>query len=119
MSEPELVSYNYGEAPEAIILDRCPNPYPMELVGDEAELVERLVNQGIDSHLQACFIKGADDYQWKKHTLDNGSIIAVKLHCSVSPKSMVVLLRRLLEVDSEAADSLRSAILETLKIEEM
>jgi hypothetical protein len=32
---------------------------------------------------------------------------------------MVVLLRRLLEVDSEAADSLRSAILGTLNIEEV
>ena len=69
-SEPDFVRYSFGETPKEVILERCPKPYPMQLVGEEAELVERLVNQGIDSHLQACFIAGTDNYEWKKHTLE-------------------------------------------------
>jgi len=119
MGEPEYTTYDYGKTPKKVILERCPKPYPMQLVGEDGKLVERLVNIGIDAHLEACFTSGVDSYEWKETKIGDGRVIAVKLHCEVSPESMVVLLRRLLEDDNEESDSLRSSILETMNIEEL
>ena len=100
-------------------------PYPMTMAGDEAKLIEMLVNQGIDSHLEACFMPSrGDSYDWKTEQVTDW-LTNTKLHCIVSPESMPVLLRRLHEHEenegefAEAAMSLRCAILETLGFEEV
>ena len=103
-------SFTYGTTPEAVIrkaLSECGHdPYPMELCGKEGELVRELVNQGIDSHLQA--VTG-------KFTV-NGN----RLHCKVDHDGMVCLLRRLNESeDFDTASSIRGGILTTLEIEEI
>jgi len=116
----EDVSYSWGETPIEVIRERLPESYPMQLAGEDAEVVQRLVNQGIDAHLEACFIPDrGDSYAWEEHKLDSGTVIAVKLHCSVSAESMLVLLRRMEEDETPEADSLRVAILSTLNIEEV
>jgi hypothetical protein len=78
--------------------------------------IAQCVNQGIDSHLEACFLKGVDRY-------DNG-------HCSISPHSLCVLLRRLGDTEFkateghsadelwDAATSLQSSILMVLGIDD-
>jgi hypothetical protein len=52
--------------------------------------IAQCVNQGIDAHLEACFLKGIDRF-------DNGD-------CSVSPHSLCVLLRRLSDTDFQDSD---------------
>jgi hypothetical protein len=80
----------------------------MSLVGEEAKVVQEVVNQGIDAHLQACFIPDRGDKY--KHS---GS----RLECEVSGESLAVLLRRLTEKeygpDSEC-ESLAGDILRTI-----
>lgn len=66
--------------------------YPMTLVDRDAEVVVKVVNIGIDSRLEACFFKGKDTYEAKPDRFGGG-----RLNCSVSPESLPVLLRRLLE----------------------
>lgn len=84
----------------------CPEPYTAELVGEDAKAVEAAVNQGIDSHLEACYLPARGDcYKWK------GS----RLVCVISRESLVVLVRRLLEAGDET--SLASSICFTLGVE--
>lgn len=52
--------------------------------------IAQCVNQGIDSHLEACFVSGKDKY-------DDG-------RCSVSPESLCTLLRRLGDTYFEASE---------------
>ena len=88
--------------------------YQMSLVSDDAQAVEAAVNQGIDAHLEACFIPDrGDSYEWKQ---DKSWCIA-RLHCHVSPESLTVLVRRLLESGNEEAEMLASSICDTLDIE--
>jgi hypothetical protein len=62
--------------------------YTMSLVGDGAKIVEDVVNQGIDAHLEACYLPDRGDcYEW----------IGRRLNCRVSAESLPVLLRRLSE----------------------
>lgn len=68
--------------------------YTMKLAASDAAHVIRAVNQGIDSHLEACFVPARGDmYFYEKG----------KLYCAVSEESFPVLLRRLYELD--ASDS--------------
>ena len=79
--------------------------------------IAQCVSQGIDSHLEACFVNGKDKFE-------NG-------YCSVSPKSLCTLLRRLgdsyfhaTEEHSqedlwEAAMSLQSSIFIVLGIDDL
>lgn len=107
--------YSYGMTPPEVIkasvdAECLGRPFPMQLVGEDAQVVMDAVNQGIDSHLEACFCPDrGDSFAW------SGS----RLYCHVSCESMPVLLRRLSEIDSDAAMSLRSSILETVGIEEI
>ena len=83
--------------------------YPMRLIPDDADVVMAAVNQGIDAHLEACFVPDrGDSYEWS----DTG-----RLNCNVSPESLPVLIRRLLESGDENAEYLASGICETLDIE--
>jgi hypothetical protein len=87
-------------------------PYTMSLVADDAILVKEAVNQGIDSRLEACFCPDRGD---SFDVVDNG-IMGKRLNCVVSVESFPVLLRRLIEMDTEEDDTilLVGDILETL-----
>lgn len=93
----------------AAIREAQTEPYSMSLVGHDAQAVQAAVNQGIDSHLEACFVPArGDSYKW---------IGSYRLQCSVSPESLPVLVRRLLETGEDHAMSLASSICSTLEIE--
>lgn len=89
------------------------SPYEMSLVGEDALTVQSAVNQGIDSHLEACYVPDrGDSYEPTGH----------RLECEVSQESLPVLLRRLWEMFEDGAEDayqLRSSILYTLGIEEV
>ena len=94
-------------------------PYKMSVTGRDAiGAVIEAVNQGIDSHLEACFCPERGD------CYDGGSRKAGKLtlcrtlECCVSVESFPVLLRRLFESESEAGASLARDILTTLGFDE-
>lgn len=86
--------------------------YHMSLVGEDKDVMTHVVNMGIDSHLEA-------------FTESDFSDDGYRLTCNVSPKDMLILLRRLYEgagMDEEMFDyaiSLRMGILDTMDIEEI
>ena len=88
------------------IVSKIDGFYPMSLVGRWAEVVKEAVNQGIDSHLEACFIPDRGDVY---EASGNG-----RLECKVSPESMPVLLRRLFNSDDEDVNMLAQDILDTI-----
>lgn len=89
--------------------------FPMSLTNtDEIEMVVRIVNQGIDSALEACYIPDRGD-QFEHSTREIGGVVyCTTLECKISPESMPVFLRRLSEDGSEEADHLLSNILDCL-----
>ncbi len=115
-----MTSYNWGETPLAVIAAALPDRYPMELAGrPDIEMVTRLVNQGIDSHLEAV------TFAEPPAPTPQG-----KLRLVFDRPGMLVFMRRLREeMDREPyepdasedppAMGLRSAILSTLDIEEI
>jgi len=92
--------------------------YPMSLVGKDQQTVIAAVNQAIDWRLEACFVQARGD-RFKFQTPEGirGSISGVRLECNVSPQSLPVLVRRLIESGDEAAGALASSICQTLDIE--
>jgi len=95
--------------------------YPMSLVGAEVDAVRRAVNQGIDSHLEACSIEErGDSYKWGDRRIGD-KILTTTLECLVSPESLPTLLRRLTEQDDEEGTgmSLAESILLTLGFNDM
>jgi hypothetical protein len=98
--------YSFGCTPVEVISKALTENYPMSLVGEDAKVVEQAVEMGIDSHLEA-FTESS--FRWK----------AGRLECEVSPKDMLILLRRISEFGTSQADDLRTAILSTLDIEEV
>ena len=92
--------------------------YPMSLVGDDRHAVIAAVNQGIDAHLEACFVPARGDrFRMQTPPGIRGRVSGPRLECQVSPQSLPVLLRRLLESGDETAESLASGICQTLDIE--
>jgi len=108
--------------------------YTMSLTGNDAQVVIKAVNIGIDSRLQGCFVKGKDSYapgersitatedtdHWKQ---GDKLVLANTLECDISPESLCVLLRRLYEDmeytgedgdDNDVATSLAESILMSL-----
>jgi hypothetical protein len=83
--------------------------YPMKLRGDDADLIIDVVNQGIDSHLQAV-TESTFEPVW-----DYGPA----LKCEVSYKDLSVILRRLMETGNEESDILARDIGETLGLEDL
>lgn len=84
-------------------------PYHMSLAlfTEDAKEAKQAINQGIDAHLEACFVPDrGDDYDWDGN----------KLHCVVSVESLPVLLRRLF--DNDPCSSLGASILMTLGFDE-
>ena len=77
----QLVNVPYSTVLKAIEATSS-DPFTMKIrCKVEWAAIAQCVNQGIDSHLEACFVEGKDKY-------DNGN-------CSVSPESLCTLLRRL------------------------
>jgi hypothetical protein len=92
--------------------------YHMSLVAEDRQKVIAAVNQGIDAYLEACFVPGrGDSFRLETPQGIKGKISGPRLECRVSPKSLPVLLRRLMESDDERAESLASDICQTLEIE--
>ena len=99
-------------------------PYSMSLTDtDDIRAVIKAVNQGIDSHLEACFCPDRGDRYEGGNRKAGKLVICRTLECCVSPESLPVLLRRLFELggDEEVVDaamSLGSDILLTLGFDE-
>lgn len=83
--------------------------YHMSLVGNDAQLIVNVVNQGIDSQLQAVT---NSQFRWMSNGIIN------RLVCEVSTDDMLIILRRLDEMDDDEAHSLRSSILYSVGIED-
>ena len=97
----------------------------MSLTGtDEIRAVVEAVNQGIDSHLEACFCPDlGDSYESGARTLEDGRVLCGAHDCVVSVESLPVLLRRLFDLNTndDVADTARSLgddILMTLGFDE-
>ncbi len=81
-------------------------PFTMSLTDeDEMRAVIAAVNEGIDSHLEACFCPDRGDrYEGGKRRA--GKLVLCRtLECSISPESLPVLLRRLYESDLGDAET--------------
>lgn len=93
-------------------------PYTMSLTGeDEIGAVVDAVNQGIDSHLEACFCHQRGDRFEGGKRMAGRFTLCHTLECVVSPESLPVLLRRLSEGD-DAGMMLADDILITLGFDE-
>lgn len=103
----------------AAIAIAAPQPgYPMSLVGEYCQRVVAAVNQGIDARLKACFVPDrGDSFRFQTPEGIHGKIAGPRLECAVSPQSLVVLVRRLMESENPAAESLASSICQSLGIE--
>lgn len=106
---------------------RVREPYTMSLVGEDKDSVIAAVNQGIDAYLEACFVPSrgdsysagerkftatSDSEHWK---IGDEVVHTRTLECVVSPESLIVLIRRLLEGADEGC--LASAICGQFDIE--
>lgn len=85
-------------------------PYTMELTKDDAKLIERVVNVGIDSHLEACFVRDRGDSFLRNDRQ--------RLNCVVSVESFPTLVRRLFETNDEESELLASDMLSVLGFDE-
>lgn len=92
-----MQSMTFGVIPVGFELTE---PYPMRLMGDDLQTVADIVNQGIDSHLEAVC------------TTQDGRNVTIK-----DTASMRCFLRRCVESDDENARDLASGIMSTLGYE--
>lgn len=90
-------SLSWGIVPTGLTISE---PYVMVLNSPDLQTVAAIVNQGIDSHLEAVFTRQSQN---KIEILDSAS--------------MRCFLRRCVESDSEEAQSLASDIMTTLGYE--
>ncbi len=118
-----------GETPWETIAaaydEQCPDGYPMQLTGEDAEVATEAVNQGIDSRLEA--VTFVEEPGWRN---THPTLGFPKLHMKLDRHGLLIFLRRLYEYNyGEAVDeddesrgdracNLRGAILQTLGIEE-
>jgi hypothetical protein len=92
--------------------------YTMSLVGEDGSAVITAVNQGIDAHLEACFVPDRGDRYGGLAAQDTAKKVpGNRLECLVSPESLVTLVRRLMQADDPAAESLAAGICQTLDLE--
>ena len=90
----------------------------MSLVAEDRQRVIAAVNQGIDAYLEACYVPGrGDSFRLETPPGIRGIISGPRLECKVSPKSLPVLVRRLMESGDEQAELLASSMCQTLEIE--
>ena len=102
-------TFTLGTTPEATIrhalAEACGNrAYPMELVGDDAKALRKVVLRRLGDRR---FLNS--EFHWQGH----------RLVCAVDHDDMLVILRRLFDEGSDTAWSLRSGILQSLEIEEI
>jgi len=107
--QEEYLTFSYGMTPEDIIKEKvtlhAPNGYPMHLKSqDDWSMIAKVVNQGIDAHLEG----------FTRSTFDNSTG-----KCLIHSEEMTTFLRRLLELEDPEADDFRTSILTTLDIEEV
>lgn len=114
----------YATIQEAL-RDQGIKTFPM-ILGSHVEIqaVADAVNQGIDSHLEACFVRARGDNYEVEDVLIGNKAVHRRLNCHVSAESLPVLLRRLTEQansgegeNSREIDMLVSAALEVLGID--
>lgn len=98
----------YSQIREAVA--KIPSGYYwMRPTDDDNALIMAAVNQGIDSRLEAGYLHARGDrYQWRNS----------RIEWHLSPESLPVLLRRLLETEEEHACSLASAIINSLDLDD-
>lgn len=85
-------------------------PFTMSLTDtDEIRAVIEAVNQGIDSHLEACFCPERGDHYDDGQRKAGKLVLCRTLECVVSPESLPVLLRRLYESDLGGDTEVQSA----------
>jgi hypothetical protein len=95
-----MQSLTYGTVPADLAID---TPYQMRLMGEDFDLVADVVNEGIDSHLEAV------------RTEQDGRTIKI-----MDTASLRCFIRRLAErcdAGNDEAGNLASSILETLDYE--
>ena len=95
-----MQSLTYGTVPADLTID---TPYPMRLMGEDFDLVADVVNEGIDSHLEAV------------RTEQDGRTI--KLMDTASLRCFIRRLTERWDAGNDEAGNLASAILETLDYE--
>jgi hypothetical protein len=125
-----------------ILKERLPESYPMQIVDDdECTVLADCVNQGIDSHLEACTM--TEPSHIVDRTTSNGNVYQHHLQTGFDKEGMICLIRRLMEYNPrdhwdftgcepseehkeesqeerdlwDAANNLVSSILETVQIE--
>jgi len=104
---------------EAICNAMDGEPYTMSLTDrDEVQAVITAVNQGIDSHLEACFCPDRGDRYEIGKRMAGRLVLCHTLECVVSADSLPVLLRRLFELGTDAGETIASDILMTLGFDE-
>ena len=92
--------------------------YSMSLVGEDQPTVIAAVNQGIDAHLEACYVPArGDSFRLQTPPGIRGRISGPRLECRLSAQSLPVLVRRLMESEDEQAESLASSMCQTMGIE--
>lgn len=92
--------------------------YRMSLVGRDCQQVIDAVNQGIDAHLEACFVPDRGDrFSLVSSEGFPGRMSGARLECEISPQSLAALVRRLMQSGDPGAESLASGICQTLGIE--
>ncbi len=81
-------------------------PFTMSLTDtDEIRAIVEAVNEGIDSHLEACFVSDRGD-RYEGGERKAGKLVFCRtLECSISPESLPVLLRRLCESNFEDTET--------------
>jgi hypothetical protein len=103
-------TFTFGTTPETVIAkafsQQGSETFEMSLIGWDANAMQAVVNEGIDSRLTAVT---NSKFRW------NGR----HLKCEIPLADLQVILRRLYENGSEEAWSLRSGILTVLEIEEI
>ena len=103
-------TYSLGKTPKKAIVDAFNygggKSFDMSLRGVAAKALVRIVNVGIDSHLEG--VTGST-FGWEGD----------RLICSVPLKDLLVILRRLLEDGKKDALGLRDAMLQSMEIEEV
>lgn len=94
-------------------------PFTMSLTdSDEIHAVIESANEGIDSHLEACYCPERGDSFTGGERKAGKLVLCGCLNCSVSPESLPTLLRRLCESDKEEGNRLAGDILMVLGINE-
>ena len=94
-------------------------PYTMSVTSrSDIKAVMAAVNQGIDSHLEACYCPERGDKFEAGQRKVGERVVCLTLDCVVSSQSLPVLLRRLFESGNEDAERLASDMLLNIGFDE-